>query len=169
VSVLTYLTDARLRDAKDELDGRVLTRPALLVTDGQSVMYACDVDIGIIAPSGYDGAQDLVDANILGSVLHNVPVARGNQDLIYADVGSAVRLRRTASGRYEVTGFSQEMPGRQIRIPVDLLAGTFGMVEDQTITSRPLTLAELQTFGGFGNVPLGAVAIYQGSTFMRLA
>lgn len=169
MSTLTWLTQAVMRDAKEELDGKVLTRPALLVTDGLSIIYACDVDIGIVDTTGYDASQDLVNANVLGSYLRNVPIARGNQDLIYAEVGAAVRLRRTASGRYEIVGFSQEMPGTNVRIPVNLEDYTFGAIEDRTITSRPLTLAELATFGGFGNVPLGAVATFRGSTFIGLS
>jgi hypothetical protein len=169
MSTLAYLTQAVLRDQKAELDGKVLTRPELLVTDGLNVIYAVDVDIGIVTPSGYDAAQDLVDANVLGTVLHNVTIARGNRDLIYADVGAAVRLRRTASGQYEVVGFSQEMPGKQVRIPVDLEDFTFGDLQDLTMSSRRLTLAELATNGGFGTVPFGAIAIYRGGVFVRLA
>jgi hypothetical protein len=168
MSTLTWLTNAVIRDNKAEMDGRVLSRPALLVTDGTALIYAVDVDVGIVDTTGYDEAQDLVNAKVLGSILHAVPIARGNQDLIYADVGAAVRVRRSASGGYEVVGFSQTMPGKNVRIPVDLDLFAIGEVEDRTITARPLTLGEIATFGGFGVVPLGAVAVFRGSTLIRL-
>lgn len=168
MSTLTWLTEAVVRDGRSELDGKVLTRPALLVTDGVSVIYAVDVDIGIVDTTGYDQALDLENATRLGSILRNVPIARGNDALIYADVGAAVRLRRTASGRYEVVGFSQQMPGKNIRIPVDLADYTFGDIEDRTTTSRPLTLEELQIYGVFGDIPFGAIAIFRGSVLIRI-
>ena len=35
-----------------------------------------------------------------------------------------------------------------------------------SITTRRLKLGELQTYGGFGNAPLEALAAFQGSTFL---
>lgn len=171
MSVLTNLTEAVIRDGRVELDGKVVTRPQLLVTDGIQIMYACDVDIGVVDISGYDQTLDLVpivDGQAIGSILHNVPIATGNRDLIYAEVGSAVRLRRTSSGRYQIVGFSKIMPGTYTRYPVTIDLGTIGVIEDLSIVTRVLTLADLIDFGGFGTVPLGAVALYQGSTFIRL-
>lgn len=172
MSILSNLTDAQIRDARKELDGKVLSRPQLLVTDGISMMYACDVDIGITSIAGYDQSPDLipiVNGFAIGSVLHNVPIAKGNRDVVYAEVGSAVRLRRTASGRYEIVGFSKEMPGSYIRVPVNLDTLTIGPIEDIGITARVLTLGELALYGGgFGVIPLGAVAIFRGSTFIGI-
>src|SRR5689334_760804 len=102
MSVLTYLIEAQQRDTQQELDGKVLTRPTLSVTDGLSTTYACDVDVGITNQQGNDQSANLLNVGSIGSVLHNVPIARGNMDVIYADVGAAVRLRRSASGRYEI-------------------------------------------------------------------
>jgi hypothetical protein len=150
MALLTYITQAEIRDAADELDGKILTRPALLVTDGANLIYAVDVDIGAAAP------------------LKNVPIARGNRDLLYADAGNACRLRRSMSGQYEVIGFSKELPGRYVRIPVDLSDLTLGPVEDISITARPLTLGDLADFGGFGRTPLGAVAIFRGGSLLEL-
>jgi hypothetical protein len=169
MSALTWLTSAVLRDSKEELDGRVLTRPALLVTDGIAVIYAVDVDIGVVNTTGYDQAQDLVNAAIVGTVLRNVPIARGNDALRYADVGAAVRLRRTASGRYEVVGFSMQMPGTNTRVPVNLRDLTFGQAQTYSLTARTLTLADLGVYGGgFGLCPLGAVGVFRGTTFIRI-
>lgn len=151
MSILTYLTQTSIRDAGTELDGKVLTRPALLVTDGTNLMYAVDVDIGMNAP------------------LKNVPIARGNRDLLYADVGSAARLRRSESGQYEVIGFSKQMPGTYTRVEVCIDDGVLGPVEDLTIAGHVVTLGELADFGaGFGSTPLEAVAIYQGTTLLEL-
>lgn len=163
---LTYLVQAELRSVRSELNGRVLTRPALLVTDGVAIVYACDVDIGVKDPAGNEQVGDLIDKN--NTVLRNVTVARSNYELIYADVGAAVRLRRTESGKYEIVGFSDEMPGTYIRVPVDLGDLSIGSVQDMTVTSRPVTFGELQDFGGFGVVPFGAVAIFVGNDFVRL-
>jgi hypothetical protein len=169
MSTLSWLTNAIITDKRHELDGKVLSRPALLVTDGKSIVYACDVDIGINDTTGYDQTLDLTNANIVGSILHNVPIAPGNDALIYADVGSAVRLRRSDSGRYEVIGFSLTMPGTNIRVPVNIDDLTFGPIEDRTLTSRPLTLGELSTYGTFGSIPFGAVALFRGTTLIGIS
>lgn len=151
MSLLTYLTQTEIASAASELDGKILTRPALLVTDGTNLVYAVDVDIGLGAP------------------LKNVPIARGNRDLLYAEAGSACRLRRSASGQYEVVGFSKELPGSYTRVCVHLGSGTLGAVTDMTIASHIVSLGELAAFGaGFGSTPLEAVAIYQGSTLLEL-
>lgn len=168
MTVLTWLIDAQQRDAQQELDGRVLTRPGLTVTDGLSTTYACDVDIGITNQQGNDQSANLLNVGALGSVLHEVPIARGNMDVVYADVGAAVRLRRSASGRYEIIGFSKQMPGTYIRVPVNLDDFTFGALEDLSITSRPLTYAELAEFGGYGAAAYGSIAIFQGSTLIKV-
>lgn len=150
MSLLTYIAQAEIRDAAAELDGKILTRPALLVTDGSNLIYAVDVDIGQKTP------------------LKNVPIARGNFDLLYADAGNACRLRRSASGQYEVVGFSKELPGTYIRVPVDLGELTLGAIEDISISARPLAYDELADFGGYGMVPYGVVAIFRGGTLLEL-
>lgn len=149
--LLTYLTQADIRDAAPELEGKTLTRPALLYTDGEGITYAVDVDIGLADP------------------LRNVPIASGNNQLVYADVGVAVALRRTASGQYQVTGFAKEMPGTFVRVPVSIATLTLGAREDISLSSRPLTLAELASYaGGFGLCPFGAIAIFRGATLIRI-
>jgi len=166
MTTLTYLLHAEIKDARQELNGKTLTRPALLVTDGEAIVYACDVDIGIKDPAGNEQALALIDK--YNTVLRNVTIARAGYDMIYADVGAAVRLRRTVSGRYEIVGFSDEMPGTYTRVPVDLNTLQIGMVEDMTLTSRSLTLLELSTYGGFGAVPLGAIAVFQGAQLLQV-
>lgn len=151
MSLLTYLTQAEIRDAAAEMDGKVLTRPALLVTDGSAETYACDVDCG------------------LGQPLRNVPIAPGNRALVYADVGAAVRLRRDTAGRYEVVGFSKTQPGTYTRIEVDIATAALGAPQSVGIRSRPLTYEELATLGGgYGIAPYGAVGIFQGDTLIEV-
>lgn len=151
MTILTDITSAQIASAQNELDGKILTRPALLVTDGSNLVYAVDVDIGLGAP------------------LKNVPIARGNRELIYADVGNAARLRRSASGQYEVVGFSKQMPGTFTRVCVHVGDGLLGTITDESITSHVVSLGELADFGaGFGSTPLQAVAIYHGSTLLEL-
>lgn len=150
MSVLVNFAQAEIRDAAQELDGKILTRPALLVTDGVNLIYAVDVDIGLAAP------------------VKNVPIARGNFDLLYADAGNACRLRRSASGQYEVVGFSKELPGTYFRCAVDLTELTLGAIEDITISAHTVTLGELATFVSFGMTPLEATAIFRGSTLLEL-
>lgn len=150
--ILTYLTQADIRDAAPEVLGKTLTRPALMVTDGVGLVYACDVDIGREAP------------------LRNVPIAAGANNLVYAEAGNAVTLRKTVSGQYTIVGFSKEMPGTYVRVPVSIATGAFGTQQDWSLTSRPLTLAELADYGGgFGIIPLGAVATFQGGILMGLS
>ncbi len=152
MSTLVELQRASIRDAQRELDGKTLTRPALLRSDGRVTTYACDVAI-----DGYENP------------LRNVPIAQGNHELLYADAGAAVRLRRGDAGQFEITGFSKRAPGDFIRIPVTLRTGQIGTPVHAGLTSRPLTLAELGTVGpGFGQTPLGAVAVYRGGTLLEI-
>lgn len=151
MSILTYIIQADIANAATELDGKVLTRPSLEVSDGLAMLYAVDVDIGQKEP------------------LRNVPIARANRDLLYAEVGAAVRLRRTASGRYEVSGFSQSQPGTRTRIQVSLSSFALGAVIDQTILGRPLTYEELHTIGaGYGFCPYGAIGIFKGGVLQEI-
>lgn len=152
MSVLTYLTQAQIDANQTELDGKVLTRPALLVTDGDALVYAVDVDIG--------NAEQ---------VLRNVPLARANRDLLYAEPGNPVRLRRTTDGRFEVVGFSREMPGSYERFPVDLGDFSFGAMESLTLDAVAVAYGDLATLGGgYGVVPYGVTAIYRGGVLIEL-
>ena len=163
---LSYLLRAEVRNGRAELNGKVLTRPALLVTDGQAIVYACDVDIGVKDPAGNDQTNDLIDK--YNTILRNVPVARSDFELIYADVGAAVRLRRGESGQYQIVGFSDEMPGTYTRVAVSLGDASIGAIEDYTLEARPLTLGELADYGGFGSVPFGAIGVFQGGVLIRI-
>ncbi|WP_042886348.1 hypothetical protein [Cupriavidus necator] len=150
MSILTNLVSAQIRDARAEMDGKILTRPALLVTDGLNTIYAVDVDIGEKDP------------------LRNVPIARGNDELLYADTGNACRLRRSATGQYEVVGFSKELPGTYTVVNVNLADLSVGSIVDLTIDGRPLSYGELATYGGYGVVPYGSSAIFRGGVLQEI-
>jgi hypothetical protein len=206
------IANRSVANSRTEINGKVLTRPALLVTDGDGLTYAVDVDIGSSAPGGLvsDGTWN-ADANdpelpapdagnrghyyrvtvagsgfsvgdwvvsdgsawsriehLFESTLRNVTLARANVDLIYAEVGNPCRLRRTTNGRWEVIGFSKEMPGTYTRFSVDLADLSFGPVEDLSVDARPLTYAELASFGGYGTVPYGAVGLFIGGVLQEI-
>lgn len=179
--VLTDLAAAHVKRGIKTLYGKTLTRPALLVSDGISTVYACDVDIGPTDPTGrinqYKKAlkglagqegttlDDLLTTN---TVLHNVTIARANADLIYADIGSPVTLTRSASGQWEITGFSQEMPGTYTLVPVNLSDLTIGYPIDLSLTVRLLTLAELGSIRPFGTLPLGASGVFVGGALVKV-
>ena len=167
-SPLTYLIDAQQRDTKRELDGKVITRPTLSVTDGLNYTYGCDVDIGVTNQQGNDQSLNLLNSGALGSILHDVPIAKGNLDVVYADVGAAVRLRRTVSGRYEIIGFSKEMPGTYKRIPISFVDFSLGPIEDLTISSVAIPYGDLVLFGGYGTAAYGTIGIYRGTTLIKV-
>lgn len=151
MTTLTYLTQAIIDDNARELDGKALTPPALVATDGYNLTYAVDVDIG------------------QGRILRNVPIAKGNQDVFYADAGNAVRLRRGNAGRWEVVGFTKEAPGSYKRVPVNLSALTVGPIEDLSLLSRMLTFGELSTLGpGWGYTVWGARGIFRGGSLIEI-
>jgi hypothetical protein len=102
------------------------------------------------------------------TILRNVPIARNNRDLVFSDAGSAVTLRRSQNGRYEVIGLSNELPGTYTQFTVDLTDFTFGPVKDLTVVSRALTFGELATFGSFGSIPLGAIGIFTGGVLQEI-
>jgi hypothetical protein len=168
MSILTYLTEAVVRDSVKELDGKTLNRPRLLVSDGTRLTYGVDVDIG----------QKKLDPDTADEVvapLRNVPIAAGVHELLYADAGAAVRLRRSSSGRWEVTGFSKRMPGTYRRIGVRIPFPGIGPVayeleeeEEIGLTARALIYGELASFGGYGNVPYGAIGLFRGDTLIEI-
>jgi hypothetical protein len=153
MSNIKVIANKAVSNAIDEVNGRVLTRPALLITDGNGRIYAVDVDIGES-----------------GQALRNVPISRANREVCYAEVGNPCRLRRTANGQWEVVGFSQEMPGTYERFSVNISTLTFGDVEDLTLTSLPIGYGDLVEFGGgYGLVPYGSIATYRGGVLQGLS
>lgn len=153
MSEIIRIAQKSVAAAKDEINGKILTRPALLVTDGDSRTYCVDVDIGISGDS---------------NTLKNVPLARANRELVYAEAGNVCRLRRSASGQWEVSGFSKEGPGTYKRFAVSLADLSFGSLEDLTLQARPLTYAELAVYGTYGSIPYGAIGIFKGGVLQEI-
>ena len=165
---LTYLMRAEIDQAQREVDGTTLTRPTLLITDGMSLTYGVDVDIGVKLIDNNDG-QEVV------APLRNVPIAAANKDLIYTDIGSAVRLRRSDSGRWEVVGFSKRRVGTYTRVGVvipepgfDPIPYTIATPVDIGLSARALTYGEIATNGGYGTVAYGTTALFSGGVLLEL-
>lgn len=168
MSSLSYLVQGKIDDSKVEVDGKTLGRPVLLTTDGLSLTYCVDVDIG----------QKVVDRNTDEEVvapLRNVPIAQGNNEILYADVGAAVRLRRSGSGRYEVIGYSKRLPGTYTRVPVRIpdpglgpVPYEFGTAANVGLSARRLTYGELATIGAYGTTPYGAIGRFRGDTLIEV-
>jgi len=157
MSMLTYLVEAEIRDNVRTLVGKTLSRPQLLLTDGVNLTYAVDVDIG---------EKDR---------LLNIPLAANNLELRYAEVGSAVTLTRSATGRWEVTGFAKRMPGTYTRVPVQVPECGYG-IPHYTIGTpftlgwsiRAIPYGDFVEYGGYGVIPYGAVAVYQGDDLREI-
>lgn len=166
--LLTYLIRGEIDQSIREIDGTILTRPTLLVTDGLSLTYGCDVDVGLKSLDGNTGDEVVAP-------LRNVPIAANSRDLIYADAGTAVRLRRSETGRWEVTGLSKRRPGSYTRTPVHIpepgfgpIAYDLGTTAEVGLVARALSYDELASFGGYGVVPYGATGIFRGGVLIEL-
>ena len=151
----------------NEVNGKILTRPALDLTDGDGRTWCVDAEI-VTDEMPYQLAEKLAGLLDMDRTLRFVPLARNSRDLIYAEAGNPCVLRRSANGSWEVAGLSREGPGDYVRFPVSLTDYTFGPMQDLTIQAKPLTYGELATFGGYGNLPYGATAIFIGGTFREL-
>lgn len=165
MSQLNYLISATVKDGVREIAGKVLNRPRLVISDGTSLSYGCDVDIG-------QTGVDPVTGNTVVMPLRSVPIAHGDNQLLYADAGQAVRLRRSTSGRFEIYAFSKRLPGTYHRVGVTMpnycIASPQYSVDepiDLSLSSRALTYEELETYGGYGVAMYGAVALFRGGVF----
>jgi hypothetical protein len=167
---LTYLTQNQITESATQINGKVLSRPTLLTTDGTNVVYVVDVDIGLQPPAGFDNLGNPITTLGAGldTILRNVQIPRNNRDLIFAEAGNAVTLQRTANGFYQIIGFSSEMPGTYTRIIVDLGDFTFGDAIDLSLVSRPLTYEELSIYGTYGIIPFGAVGLFVGGVLQEI-
>lgn len=182
-NTLIDLTEAVVRPTQNTLNGQVMTRPALFVEDGKNDVYVCDVDVGIMSANGridqtikylygVPGTRHFTvnDTLTVGTILRNVPCAPNNQQLRYADVGNAVQLQRTASGQWQIVGFSVELPGTRTRYGVHVGTLTIGPITGVGLTSRPLTLQELSTLGpGFGITVFGAVGLFLNGVLQEIS
>lgn len=192
--VLTDLASARIKQTTQILYGTTMTRPLLILSEGLDTAWVVDVNIGELDPTGtinqYINEKNGKSGSIIGlpgqkpedwqlddslpgavdTTMHNVPLARNNTELIYADIGAPVVLTRAANqGGWQVSGFSIQQPGTHRLYPVDLGDMTIDTVIDLSFSSRLLNLAELGELQPFGALPFGASAIFKGSTIIRVA
>lgn len=178
---ITDVTNAIIRQRTTQITGVVASTPALLVTDGKNTQYACDVQISMVTSDGVlnqiqldlygvVGGMDFKesDTTTIGTILRNVPIANNNGSMQYAAIGMGVQLTRVSSGQWEITGFTQQLPGTRFRYGVNLASMVIGEIVDLSLTVRPLTLGEVGTLGGFGQVPLGARGVFVGGKFQRI-
>jgi hypothetical protein len=156
----TYLKAADTSKKKGVVEGKILSAPALVYSDGTNVTYACDVDIGQVGVIDENGTEGTLP-------MYGVPLAAGNNKLLYAQVGNAVLLRLTGSGTWEIYAFSTMQPGTLTIVTISLpnLCDDFPAIEVQStvqmgFTVVALTLEELGTFRPFGTLPLGSSARY---------
>jgi hypothetical protein len=150
MSIIRYI-NGEIYGARDEIDARVLTRPANTFSDGIGSTYCVDVTLGT------------------GELLRNVPIAAGAREISYAEAGNPCRLRRSNDGRWEVIGFSKRAPGSYFRVLVDLADLTITATQNLGISARPLTYLELSTLGpAFGSTPWGATGIFRGPTLLEI-
>lgn len=189
MTVLTDFANAQIRDRVAALDGEILTRPALVHTDGAALSYACDVRVSSEDSRGLsywrplpghegddppedDGERLALDPLLsTGRVLYGVPIAAAGHELSYAEPGAAVKLARNTSGRWEITGFSKRKPGKLIRVAVNLATMAVATPVDATITSRALTFGELGDVtigGGFGVCAFGAYGVWSGGVLVAV-
>lgn len=179
MSAVTNLITQGVSDGKTTLEGRTLSRPALIYTDGVNVTYGVDVDIGREGVINENGDLGMLP-------LYNVPIAAGNNSLIYAEVGSAVTLSKGATGQWQVVGFAKTYPGTFtvlcIEAPLYCLTvptenppgdpayhtpvlGTPYLISE---TVRPLTYEELATYGTYGETCYGATGVFIGEVLQRI-
>ena len=170
MAILTYLLNAEIKDLQNEFDAKTLSRPSLTYSDGNQLVYCVDLDIGQTNP------------------LRRVPIATNTREAFYAEVGSAVRVRRSTSGWFEVIGLSKRMPGTLVEIPVAIPRFKFAPMKvyggptpqaetGGVIVGTPASVGlnavsipygELATMGGYGVLPYGSIAIYSGDTLVSI-
>lgn len=146
----------RYQASREELNGELLTTVTLKVFGANAVPML------------------VADVRISASILSSIPVAENNNELLYAQPGTPIRLQRSASGRLEITGLNKRGIGNitQYTMPITITTGSgahvvvnpggTSLVSVVGFCIRTVTLGELATMtpGGFGETPLEALAIF---------
>lgn len=179
MSILINLINQGVADANVTIEGKTLTTPQRIYTDGINVTYGVDVDIGREGVINENG-----DIGMLP--LYNVPIAAGNQSLIYAEVGSPVTLSRAATGLWQVVGFAKTYPGTFnilcvtvpqycLTVPTENPPGLpilhppiIGDILNLGVEVRKLAYDELAVYGGYGVVCYGAAAQFIGGELDKI-
>ncbi|RJR37193.1 MAG: hypothetical protein C4567_13140 [Deltaproteobacteria bacterium] len=137
------IIDWSILQAEGEKVGMIASPFYQFYADGKSWMWACDVDIGE------------------EEVLRNVPVACNNREIIYAEQGKSVALRRMNNGKLCIAGLAKTSRGLGHVIYVKFEEDTYQIVGSAWTGKivRPLTYGELGSLGpagGYGALPYGA-------------
>lgn len=137
---LKKIIDWSLAEAEGDLFGTIASDFYEYYDVSGEWTYACDVDIGEDDP------------------LVNVPVSTNNRDILYAQIGMPVALKKMGGSKYAITGLSKKVHGNT-HILYMTFDDSFGEIIDTKIkgnTYRRLTYGELGTyFGGYGDLPYG--------------
>ncbi len=140
------IIDWAIEQADGDMVGTIASDFYQLAGDDHNWMYACDVDIG------------------QPEVLRKVPVATNNRELVYAQIGKAVSLRRMGASGWCIVGLAKTCRGLGHLMYVSF-DEDIATVMDTTwygYRTRLLTLGELDTYGDFGKVPFGAMGRFDG-------
>jgi hypothetical protein len=134
--------DWRINQAQNQMIGTISSPFYQQYVDGDSWVWACDVDIGQDEP------------------LQSVPVASSNREIIYAELGKSVLLTRMNDGKWCISGLSKTCMGREHIIYMTFMddLGSIARESWSGSLTRLLTLGELGDLGpgAFGAIPLGA-------------
>lgn len=174
MSVLTDVVQSINATNQAIIVGTTLNTPELLLSDGRHNTYVVDVNIGrsqfpiINVLNARAGSADMI--------LRQVPIANNNGSLRYTSPGSPVVVMMIGVGKWMVTGPGKIGPNSYWQVPVAIpdyslgqTAYTVGTPEDVGIYIRQLTLGQLADYmGGFGFIPLGAVAVFKGTTLIEI-
>ncbi len=133
------IIDWSIAQADGDRTGTIVSPFYQFYADGDNYMWACDVDIG--EPE----------------VLKSVPVASNNKDIIYAQQGKSVALKRMNDGRWCITGLAKTCRGLGHVIYMNFADDLATVVGDEWTGHiiRRLTYGELGEFGGYGVLPYG--------------
>jgi len=146
----------RYQAHREELNGELLTTVSLKVFGANTIPML------------------VADVRVSAHILSSVPVAENNNELLYAQPGTPIRLQRSRSGRLEITGLNKRGIGNitMYTMPVSITSGSgahvvvnpggVSFVSAIGFFVRTITLGELATAtkGGFGETPLEALGIF---------
>ena len=134
------IVDWAIQDSKGEIRGLIASEVYESHDIDGSWVWACNVDIG------------------QAEVLRAVPVASNNREIIYAEIGKPVYLKRMVGNKYSITGLAKTQISTIHYLYVSFADDIFSIVDEEYVgfTIRPLTYGELADYGGYGVVPYGA-------------
>jgi hypothetical protein len=133
------IIDWEIEKAEGDKIGTIAS-PFAQISDGTNWLWAADVDVG--EPE----------------VLRKVPVASNNREIIYAEVGKPVALKRMGDGKWVIAGLAKTSRGMGHIIYISFEEDLAYIVSKSWIGAiiRQLTYGELGTLlGGYGTLPYG--------------